>query len=138
MKRNPAANCGNCPFWASWTGTGSPDHIGECRQTSVKPHDTNQRWETTGANDWCGQHPDFRTPAPALLDEIEQLRARVAELEAAKKTCRWHETNTDEYPGVYTTGCGHMFSFNEGDRADNGAVYCQYCGGLVQEGEEEE
>jgi len=76
--------------------------------------------------------------APALLDEIEQLRARVAELEAAKKTCRWHETNTDEYPGVYTTGCGHMFSFNEGDRADNGAVYCQYCGGLVQEGEEEE
>ena len=82
--------------------------------------------------------PLLRNHAPALLDEIEQLRARVAELEAAKKTCRWHETNTDEYPGVYTTGCGHMFSFNEGDRADNGAVYCQYCGGLVQEGEEEE
>ena len=38
MKRNENANCGNCPFWASWTGTGSPDHIGECRQTSVKPN----------------------------------------------------------------------------------------------------
>ena len=59
MTRNPAANCGNCPYWASWIGTGSPDHIGECRQTSVKPNDKNQRWETTGANEWCGQHPDF-------------------------------------------------------------------------------
>ena len=65
--------------------------------------------------------------------EIAQLRARVAELEVAKKTCRWHETNTDEYPGVYTTECGHMFSFDEGARADNGAVYCQYCGGLIVE-----
>jgi len=59
MKRNENANCGNCPYWASWIGTGSPDHIGECRQTSVKPNDKNQRWETTGANEWCGQHPDF-------------------------------------------------------------------------------
>jgi hypothetical protein len=45
----------------------------------------------------------------------------------------WHETNTDEYPGVYTTECGHMFSFDEGARADNGAVYCQYCGGKIVE-----
>ena len=59
MKRNENANCGNCPYWASWIGTGSPDHIGECRQTSAKPNDKNQRWETTGANEWCGQHPDF-------------------------------------------------------------------------------
>ena len=109
-----------------------------------------------------GRHVgDLINHAPALLEEIERLReenarlnrcfdrqqeianeaqtelakarARVAELEAAKKTCRWHETNTDEYPGVYTTECGHMFSFDEGARAENDATYCQYCGGLIVE-----
>jgi hypothetical protein len=65
--------------------------------------------------------------------EIERLRARVDGLEAEKKTCRWHVTNEDEYPGVYTTECGHMFSLDEGDRAKNGAVYCQYCGGEIKE-----
>lgn len=56
-----------------------------------------------------------------------------AELEARPKQCRWHITNEDEYPGVYTAECGHMFSFDEGDRAENDAVYCQYCGGKIVE-----
>lgn len=69
----------------------------------------------------------------AAAVHTEMLRARVKELEARPKQCRWHATNEDEYPGVYTTECGHMFSFDEGDRAENGAVYCQYCGGKIVE-----
>ena len=107
MKRNPAANCGNCPYWASWTGTGSPDHIGECRQTSVKPNDTNQRWETTGANEWCGQHPDFWTHTPKKIvigPEIVNCDYVPTKCESCKRQL---SVTTDKDSPCYT--CGHDF-----------------------------
>ena len=47
MKRNPAANCGNCPYWRA----GLVKHIGYC-QYYPNSH-------TVIDLDWCGQHPDF-------------------------------------------------------------------------------
>lgn len=43
--------------------------------------------------------------------------------------CSWRP---DE-GGVYTTECGHMFTFTDGTPADNGATYCQYCGKKIKE-----
>jgi len=65
--------------------------------------------------------------APALLDEIERLTAK-------QKTCRWHTINEDELFGIYKTECGHVF-FTDGDCEENNAVYCQYCGGKIEEDE---
>jgi len=73
--------------------------------------------------------------APALLDEIERLTARVAELEDCRRTCVWRECDDFEAPGTYLTACGHYWSFTEGDRKDNSAVYCPYCGGKIEEDE---
>ena len=107
MKRNPAANCGNCPYWASWTGTGSPDHIGECRQTSAKPNDTNQRWETTGAIEVCGQHPDFWTHTPKKIvigPEIVNCDYVPTKCESCNRQL---SVTTDKDSPCYT--CGHDF-----------------------------
>ena len=120
MKRNPAANCGNCPYWASWIGTGSPDHIGECRQTSVKPNDTNQRWETTGANEWCGQHPDFW------------------EAEAAKVSITYADGHTEcvaVEQAEITNTCPSCWPASDDERAPEwthvgaqSTTYCPHCG----------
>ena len=130
MKRNENANCGNCPYWASWIGTGSPDHIGECRQTSVKPNDKNQRWETTGANEWCGQHPDFWEaevvqaapkcePTQEALEEIARLLNDGKHAEAVKELRRMHGLK------FVCTNCGDISS-----SAGPGFV-CRECGGYL-------
>ena len=61
--------------------------------------------------------------------------AFVAREEAQPHKCAWRQ---DEYTGAYHTACGHMWQFTEGGLVDNDTRYCPYCGGLVQEGEEEE
>lgn len=48
---------------------------------------------------------------------------------APEGTCAWSE-NDD---GFYETECGNSFQFSEGGAADNGAVYCQYCGKKIDE-----
>lgn len=65
--------------------------------------------------------------------EIERLRARVAELEAEKKTCRWHRDKSYCSLSVYNTECGHEIHFDGGNCYDNDAVYCQCCGGEIVE-----
>ena len=56
MKRNPAANCGNCPYWLLSI---PEDNIGECHRDNPRAVDPYRRWETTNIKEWCGQHPDF-------------------------------------------------------------------------------
>lgn len=64
-----------------------------------------------------------------LLLNINLLQA---ELDAHHRAeCIWRENN-----GVYITACGHMFQFTEGGIGENGAVYCQYCGGKINQAHE--
>jgi len=39
-------------------------------------------------------------------------------------TCVW----TEDENGIYQTECEDAFEFNDGAPADNGMVYCCYCG----------
>jgi hypothetical protein len=38
--------------------------------------------------------------------------------------CLWVQDDD----GVWESGCGHMFEFNDGDPADNYFAFCPYCG----------
>ena len=48
-----------------------------------------------------------------------------------RETCTWTEQDDPNLPGVYATGCGGMFVFNEGGVKDHGFSYCQYCGNEI-------
>ena len=58
------------------------------------------------------------------LRDLAQAKL-MAEREA---TCTWTEDNV----GAYNSACGEFFEFtedhNEGGPAENGALFCQYCG----------
>jgi len=44
-------------------------------------------------------------------------------------TCIW----TEDENGIYQTECWNAFELNDGTPADNGMVYCCYCGNLIKE-----
>ena len=67
------------------------------------------------------------TPDQLLRDcraEIQRLSKQDAPI-----PCAWKQD--DE--GVYETGCDHRFVFTYGNCAENGAKFCQYCGGSIAE-----
>jgi len=61
--------------------------------------------------------------------DVDWLIAEVERLTAERGVCPWIE-NDD---GIYTTGCNNCFEFIDGGPADNGAVYCQYCGKVIDQ-----
>jgi hypothetical protein len=90
MKRNKAANCGNCPMWYK-----SEQNYGQCRNTlpawSESGH--NDCWPLTHRSGYCVQHPDFAAPEPSdmpapmaerveLIDALEKANAELANLRA--------------------------------------------------------
>lgn len=44
-----------------------------------------------------------------------------------RSACEW--CVDDE--GIFYTACGHSFQFNDGGPRENGARFCQYCGGRI-------
>ena len=71
--------CVTCPFWdvAGTTAPGgaAPPSAGECRRypptvtLAVTGHSSpgsygEDRWPLTGPGQWCGEHPENRTPQP--------------------------------------------------------------------------
>lgn len=48
--------------------------------------------------------------------------------------CTWHQAGDTS---AWDTECGHTFEFFDGGPEDNGAKYCQYCGGSIREVREE-
>lgn len=80
---------------------------------------------------------DLEKELSAALAEIEEWKdsspcdtplANHALIESlAVKTCVWR---MDSW-GAYETECGHLFIFNEGTPEQNGAKFCQYCGGKL-------
>lgn len=67
-------------------------------------------------------------------NEIEQLRARLAEVEGAlavRHTCEWKYDPTHY---KYDTTCGEAWQFsNDGDVAENCVKFCPFCGGRINE-----
>ena len=45
--------------------------------------------------------------------------------------CKWKNFDED-FGEWYDTECGGSFSFIEGDREDNGYVYCPKCGEKIE------
>ena len=43
--------------------------------------------------------------------------------------CTWAEDSD----GVWETSCGHEFLFEDGSPADNGAEFCMFCGGGIEQ-----
>jgi hypothetical protein len=56
-----------------------------------------------------------------MMAEIHRLRH--------ENLCEWRLSEN----GPCETGCGHTFSFEDGDPKENGADYCLYCGGVLSE-----
>lgn len=76
----------------------------------------------------------------AWLAQEETLTAELAELHDRLDgvPCTW----TEDDEGVWSTSCGELWQFTDGDPADNGAVWCMHCGKRIaavkyQESEEE-
>lgn len=44
-------------------------------------------------------------------------------------TCLW----TINLDGFWSTQCGNAFEFNDGGPSDNGAKFCPYCGGEIEQ-----
>jgi DNA-directed RNA polymerase subunit RPC12/RpoP len=51
-------------------------------------------------------------------------------VQAGDGECCWHR---DGDMGYYDTDCGGTFEFMEGDREENRAKFCPYCGGKIIE-----
>lgn len=74
----------------------------------------------------------FEDYARWTSDEIAKAMTRRAlaidaEREALVADCDWDE---DE-DAVYDTNCGHRFVFIDGNFAENGFIFCPYCGGRI-------
>ena len=55
-ERNPAATCGNCPFWNKQKAAPQiRDGLGKCQRT----HPTNSGFQVIHKDEWCGEHPEF-------------------------------------------------------------------------------
>lgn len=85
MKRNPAATCGNCPYFND-KNLGNLN-IGYCCKNipALLSDISESRWPEVGTAEWCGQHPDFwaveteaepdvakcePTPEPPTLEDV--------------------------------------------------------------------
>ena len=52
------------------------------------------------------------------------------EIAAGAKVCLWQYDDTHY---KYDTACGGAWAFEDGKLTDNGAKFCIYCGGRIQE-----
>ena len=62
--------------------------------------------------------------------EVEQLEARVQELEAIAPPCRWYQDEVGD--GEWLTACGGAFCVLDGTPKENKMHWCCYCGGRVE------
>ena len=107
MNRNPAANCGNCPYWY-WP---AENDYGECRVNAPKAYTFNSgevEFHLHTHNDhWCGQHPDFWTHTPKKIvigPEIVNCDYVPTKCESCNRQL---SVTTDKDSPCYT--CGHDF-----------------------------
>jgi hypothetical protein len=45
--------------------------------------------------------------------------------------CQWSPTDPQDLPGVYDTTCNHTFAFTDDGPAENGFIFCPFCGGRI-------
>lgn len=117
MRKDAAARCGNCPYFADTLG---PETKGECRRHSPIVFNLGEQYgdpiltvfpERLNNDDACGDHPNFFECGPDLegadlarLDELAKV--------AAPKP---------EHP--FCSCCGRMIASNE-DAGDGKCVWC--------------
>jgi len=58
------------------------------------------------------------------LSDLEGVSASPTAGSEDTARCTW----TENEDGLYLTECGHLYVFETGNAADNGAKFCQYCG----------
>ena len=66
-----------------------------------------------------------------MQDAIFAMADRIAALEPRVEAgvCEW-KSDDDDYRAWYT-GCGHLFEFIADGPSENGAKFCQFCGGTL-------
>lgn len=74
---------------------------------------------------------DRNAPEIWCTEDVMEIikHARVLERELSKKRCTWKQWEG----GQYETSCDHVFEFTHNGIAENEAVFCQYCGGVIIE-----
>jgi hypothetical protein len=61
--------------------------------------------------------------------QIERMR-EMKGLPAGRTSCTW-TASSDEDSRVWSTSCGQVWQFEDGDPADNDVDYCMFCGQSV-------
>jgi hypothetical protein len=79
------------------------------------------------ADDVLGRWISYKMEARAT---IQQLEARVKELESIAPPCRWRQD--DAGSEVWKTACGKGCCFEDGGPVENHVNWCHYCGGKVE------
>jgi len=62
-----------------------------------------------------------------LIPDVNSLQSKVL----IDKECNWKSLEDEHMPGSYSTGCGEVWTFNEGSLTDNECEYCFKCGGKI-------
>lgn len=75
---------------------------------------------------WAQQASDRVADAVAL---VAAERERCRKLVEQCRACDWRVDDD----GVWFTGCGHAWQFEDGGPAENGTKWCPYCGGRLAE-----
>ncbi len=69
-----------------------------------------------------GAEPGLASYYPGALRMAEHIAA-------SARVCEW-KSDDDDYRAWYT-GCGHLFEFIADGPSENGAKFCQFCGGTL-------
>jgi hypothetical protein len=71
----------------------------------------------------------YNTKQPREEDDV--MRDAVSEIttlrQESQKVCGWRPDGED----TWDTDCKKLFTFNDGDCADNGFEFCPFCGGAI-------
>ncbi len=73
--------------------------------------------------------PLLREAAAALRAAEDRFALAEARPFGARHECEWCVDDD----GVWYTGCGHAWQFEDGGPKENSAKFCQYCGGRLTE-----
>ena len=82
-------------------------------------------------------YPSKALGASGRLYTEAQMREMYWQGRDESGNCHWVQPDYFDMPGVYSTSCGGMWSFTEGNREYNKLKFCPYCGGVVKEDENE-
>lgn len=75
-------------------------------------------------SDWPEYEPTWKALEQRMTSAPQSEQTHVA---VAESHCVW----VQDSDGPWNTSCGHVFEFIDGGPHENGATWCQYCGGKL-------